>query len=305
MSRSDPSSPPTPLFDPVPRNRRKTQARPSSGQGQPASVPKGIRTAPAAPDPLEPERRLWQQGLASVAGVDEAGMGPLAGPVVAAAAILPRELHLPGIADSKTLSPQQRAEAAEIILKEAVAVSVAVVDVSTIDRLNIYHAGLEAMSRAVAGLSPVPECVLVDGRRIPDLPFPQQRIVGGDRLSHVIAAASIIAKTTRDRLMDELDSAFPGYGFAEHKGYPTPSHRAALSRLGPCPAHRTSFQAVREYCGEYSSTYYRFRTRIRKANDRDELDRLLIEAALVSPSLPAREFKRLRDHCSRRKQALR
>lgn len=184
-----------------------------------------------------------------LAGVDEAGRGPLAGPVCAAAVILdPRRLIL-GIDDSKRLSPARR-EALEVEIQcGALAWSVAWASREEIDRLNILQASLLAMRRAVAALDPRPVRVLVDGDRVTHFGFPAQAVVGGDGLIPAIGAASILAKVARDRLMARLDQEYPGYGFHAHKGYATPGHRAALERLGPCPEHRRSFAPVRALLG--------------------------------------------------------
>jgi len=190
---------------------------------------------------LARERELWAAGVLRVAGVDEAGMGPLAGPVVAAAVVFPPDSGLRGVDDSKRLTAERRAELALEIRAAAVAWSVVSVEPAEIDRLNIYRAGLEAMRRAVAALAPPPEFVLVDGRAIPVLGIPQEAIVKGDAKCHAIAAASILAKTERDALMVRYDAAYPGYDFASHKGYPTAAHRDAIRRLGPSPIHRRSF----------------------------------------------------------------
>ncbi len=182
-----------------------------------------------------------------IAGVDEAGCGPLAGPVVVAAVILDPARPIPGLADSKVLSPARREELALQIRAQALAYSVVEVDVEEIDRLNILHARLIGMTRAVAALDPVPELALIDGNKLPrDLPCPARAIVDGDALEPAISAASILAKVARDARMRELDALFPGYDFAVHKGYPTAIHRAALLRLGPCPEHRRSFAPVRQ-----------------------------------------------------------
>jgi ribonuclease HII len=190
---------------------------------------------------LRHERVLWEQGLVRVAGVDEAGVGPLAGPIVAAAVVFRPGEGILGVDDSKKLTPEQRAGLADEIRSTAEAFAIARVDPLEIDRINIYQAGLEAMRRALAGLPAPPEHVLVDGRGIPALQWPQERIVGGDARCHAIAAASILAKTERDAIMRDYDGEYPGYGFAEHKGYPTAEHRAAIRKLGPCGIHRRSF----------------------------------------------------------------
>jgi ribonuclease HII len=180
-----------------------------------------------------------------VAGVDEAGRGPLAGPVSAAAVILQPERPISGIADSKTLSPSQREVLDARIRAEALAWSVGWASVEEIDRINILQATLLAMQRAVAGLALPPARVLVDGNRCPALDCETRAIVRGDRSVAVIGAASILAKVARDRLMQDLDRRFPEYGFAVHKGYPTKAHLDALRRFGPCAEHRTSFAPVR------------------------------------------------------------
>ncbi|WP_338867380.1 ribonuclease HII [Myxococcus stipitatus] len=196
------------------------------------------------------EMELWEQGHTHVAGVDEAGMAPLAGPVVAAAAVLPKSYRLKGLDDSKKVLDAEKREALAVAIKrDAVAWAVGHAEVEEIDRINIYHAGLLAMRRAVEGLGLKPDFVLVDARTIPECPAPQRGIIKGDSLSMSIAAASILAKTTRDRLMGELDSRYPGYGLAEHKGYPTPRHIQALRDKGVLPIHRRSFGPVREALG--------------------------------------------------------
>jgi ribonuclease HII len=199
---------------------------------------------------LRYENELWVQGLERVAGVDEAGMAPLAGPVVAAAAILPKNYRLKGLDDSKKiLDEEHREELAVALKRDAVVWAVGVAEVEEIDRINIYHAGLLAMRRAVQNLGMVPDYALVDARTIPECPCPQKGIIHGDALSMSIAAASILAKTTRDRMMAELDARYPGYGLASHKGYPTPQHFQAIKEKGVLPIHRRSFGPVREALG--------------------------------------------------------
>lgn len=198
---------------------------------------------------LRYETALWRRGVGDVAGVDEAGMAPLAGPVVAAACILPRDYRPGGIDDSKRLDASERLRLARDIERRAVCWAVGRAEVEEIDRLNVYWAGILALRRAVLGLSRRPGHLLVDARTIRDLDIPQQGIVHGDALSLTIAAASIIAKTTRDALMEEMEARHPGYGFARHKGYPTAEHLSALRRLGACPIHRRSFAPVRAALG--------------------------------------------------------
>ncbi len=198
---------------------------------------------------LRYEVELWERGLVHVAGVDEAGMAPLAGPVVAGACILPHDYRPRGIDDSKQLDRAERERLAEDIRRNAVAWATARAEVEEIDSLNIYHAGLLALTRAVRALARAPEHVLVDARKLPMLGIPHTPIIHGDALSLTIAAASILAKTTRDALMAELEKVHPGYGFDRHKGYPTPEHFDALRRLGACPIHRRSFAPVRQALG--------------------------------------------------------
>jgi ribonuclease HII len=190
---------------------------------------------------LTRERALWATGIERIAGVDEAGVGPLAGPVVAAAVIFSPGSGLHGVDDSKKLTPERRVALALAIRESAVSCSVAIVESDEIDRINVYQATLAAMSRALDGLSVRAQHVLVDARRIPGCDLPQEAIIKGDAHCHAIAAASILAKTTRDALMRRYDDVFPGYGFGDHKGYCTESHRDAIRRLGPCAIHRRSF----------------------------------------------------------------
>lgn len=191
----------------------------------------------------DPDRKLWESNT-RFCGVDEVGRGALAGPVAAAAVMLAPGARLPGVKDSKQLTPSQRRALEPLIRRQAMAVCVAGVSHRTIDRINILRATLTAMCRAVAGLVSRPDLVIVDGRALPDVQIPCTAIVGGDRCSLSIACASIIAKLWRDRLMARFDLIYPGYGFARNKGYGTPAHLMALRRLGPSPIHRRSFVPV-------------------------------------------------------------
>ncbi len=190
---------------------------------------------------LTRERELWAAGLMRIAGVDEAGVGPLAGPLVAAAVVFPPGTGIEGVDDSKKLKPEKREALAVEIRAAALSWATAVIDTDELDRLNVYRATLAAMGRALDALSLTPDHVLVDARRIPGCDLPQEPIVKGDARCHAIAAASILAKTTRDALMRGYEDQYPGYGFADHKGYGTISHREAIRRLGPCAIHRRSF----------------------------------------------------------------
>jgi ribonuclease HII len=188
------------------------------------------------------ENALRRLGFERVAGVDEVGRGCLAGPVVAAAVVLDPRAHVAGLADSKVVPAEERDVLARLIVGRATAWAVAIVEADEIDRLNIHRASLQAMRQAVGQLAPLPDAVLVDGFRIPDLAIPQRGIVKGDRRCAAIAAASIVAKVTRDRLMQALDAQDPRYGFARHKGYATAEHLEAVARYGYSAVHRRSFR---------------------------------------------------------------
>ncbi|MCS7091102.1 MAG: ribonuclease HII [Verrucomicrobiota bacterium] len=213
-------------------------------------------------DRIQVELALWARGAVRIAGVDEAGRGPLAGPVVAAAVILPSrwwqtgqvDPALAGLNDSKQLTAAAREAFYETLVSHAeISWAVGMASVEEIDQFNILQATYRAMQRAVAGLQSPPDHVLVDGRPVPCFNVPSTALVRGDGRSLSIGAASIIAKVTRDRLMGQLDRQYPGYGFAIHKGYPTPQHLEAIRRLGPSPVHRVSFAPVRSSSPESGS----------------------------------------------------
>jgi ribonuclease HII len=190
------------------------------------------------------EEAARKRGALRIAGLDEVGRGPLFGPVVAAAVILAPGCRLQGLTDSKQLSEKKRNQLDLEIRASAVGWAIAAVDAETIDRINIRRASLLAMRRAVELLALSPDFLLIDGRETIDWDCPQQAVIRGDGISLSIAAASVLAKVHRDRLLVELDREFPGYGLAQHKGYPCPAHKAALQLLGPTPLHRRSFQPV-------------------------------------------------------------
>ena len=246
------------------------------------------------------ERVLWRSGVRAVAGVDEVGVGPLAGPVVAAAVIFPPETEIAGINDSKQLEPEQRSKLAAKIRASASAIGVGSAEVGEIDRLNIYHAALLAMRRAIEALPLTPEHVLVDARIVPGVSIPQNCFNKGDGLNFSIAAASIIAKTHRDRLMEELEKEYPGYGFAQHKGYGTPEHQQAIRELGPSPIHRLSFQFIRELCGEFSELFYSLKQQLQEVDSETELR--AFEATLTArwSELDEQEQRKMRLMLSRR-----
>ncbi len=191
---------------------------------------------------FEYERALWERGVINVAGVDEVGRGPLAGPVVAAAVVFPRDVYIAGIDDSKKLSAKKRALLFGEIYREAIAIGIGIVHNTEIDRINILQATRYAVRKALGRLPVRPQHLLIDGRGLPDAIIPETAIVEGDRKSFSIAAASIFAKVIRDRLMIAYDGIFPEYEFARHKGYGTRAHIAAIGKYGLCPIHRRSFK---------------------------------------------------------------
>ncbi len=225
---------------------RRRQAAPSD---EPPSEPVVVLPTGRCDPTLEEEERLLLQGHTVIAGLDEAGRGCLAGPVVAAAAILPLAedcLRLfAGVRDSKQLSAAQRERLYTVVMEHAVGVGVGIISVEWIDRYNILRATRMAMQQALASLTVRPTYLLLDAVKLPAVRLPQLALIKGDVRCLSIAAASIIAKVTRDRLMQTLDGRYPGYGFAQHKGYGTAEHKRALNTLGPCPAHRRTFAPVR------------------------------------------------------------
>lgn len=199
--------------------------------------------------PLHFEQQAQARGYRAIAGIDEAGRGPLAGPVVAAAVILPEKFDLPGLTDSKQLTVSARERLYPLICAQALAVGLGVARADEIDQINILQATLRSMQRAVGRLAVPADFLLIDGNVPVPLPLPQQTLVKGDSRSLSIAAASVVAKVVRDRIMTTYDRLFPGYGFASHKGYASDAHRLAIAHLGPSPCHRRTFGGVREHCG--------------------------------------------------------
>ena len=193
------------------------------------------------------EKEAAEKGCKDIAGIDEAGRGPLAGPVVSAAVILPKTFGNPDVTDSKKLSPKKRHRLYDVIYTQAVSVGIGIVDPIEIDRINILQASLLAMAMAVTNLAPRPDYLLIDGTFPIATDLPQKPIAKGDTLSNSIAAASIIAKVTRDRLMHKYHHYYPEFDFAKHKGYPTRAHKEAIRKFGCSPIHRKSFKGVREY----------------------------------------------------------
>jgi ribonuclease HII len=215
--------------------------KPEAGDGNMLFGPEAVQ------DLLLFEKLAFRQGFRSVAGVDEAGRGSLAGPVVAAAVILPLGAVMPGVNDSKKLTPLKREVLYDEIMKNALSVGVGYGSQALVDNINILQATLLAMKQAVARLDISPDYILIDGIFKIPVPLPQKTIKKGDSASLSIAAASIIAKVTRDRLMVKCDKQYPGYGFAEHKGYGCAAHLAAIAELGPCHIHRKTFRGVKEH----------------------------------------------------------
>ena len=193
------------------------------------------------------EKELYTQGIQLIAGVDEVGRGPLAGPVVAAAVILPKACKIPGLNDSKKIPKSKHKEIYEAVLREAIAIGIGVKDNHVIDQVNIYEATKLAMMEAIGQLEPQPQHLLIDAMRL-DLPISQTSIIKGDANSLSIAAASIVAKVTRDQMMEEFDREYPGYDFAQNAGYGTANHLAGLDKLGVTPIHRRSFEPVKSMC---------------------------------------------------------
>lgn len=239
------------------------------------------------------ERLLWKAGIQRIAGVDEVGVGPLAGPVVAAAVIFPPGVEIAGIDDSKALDEETRQRLNTEIRERASAFAIGVVDVDEIDRINIYHAGIQAMKLALLNLAIAPQHILVDSRTIPGLTLPQNSFDKGDGINFSIAGASIVAKVYRDGLMTELDKQYPGYGFASHKGYATPEHQRAIREFGPCPIHRRSFDYIRELCGEYCDLYYALKQQGYTATTWDELSKWESAVKDAASSLSLNENKKL------------
>lgn len=195
------------------------------------------------------ERAARQQGFTRIAGIDEAGRGPLAGPVVAVACIIPEDVFIPGVDDSKKLTPQKRQAIFELIKADTrILFGIGIVSHDLIDAINIFQATVQAMHLAVANLTCVPDYLLVDGMKLSHPSIPAQKIIKGDQLSQSIAAASIIAKETRDEMMRDYHKQWPHYGFDQHKGYATALHKHALSLHGPCPIHRLTFASLSEEC---------------------------------------------------------
>jgi ribonuclease HII len=246
---------------------------------------------------MAPTTRFEAEGMARgyrvIAGVDEAGRGPWAGPVVAAAVIFEGRRVPRGLDDSKKLTAMAREVAYDKIMAKAM-VGIGIADVATIDRINILQATLQAMRDAIRALPCLPDLALVDGDRAPALDCAIRTVIEGDALSVSVAAASIIAKVTRDRIMCALDETCPGYDFHQHKGYGTPEHRAALKRLGPSCMHRMSFPVMHELQGEYSPLFYLLKAQLDAARSRIALDEVEAQLRAQAAELAEQECKKLR-----------
>jgi len=250
------------------------------------------------------ERTLWKAGVRHVAGVDEAGIGPLAGPVVAAAVVFPPGVWIAGVDDSKRLPPEGRRALLEQIWTEAEGVGTGVAEVDEIDELNIYQAGLLAMKRAVANLSHMPDYVLTDARNIPDLEAEQEAVKQGDARCFCIAAASIVAKTSRDALMSQLDRRYPEYGFARHKGYATREHVQALRKHGPAPVHRRSFVYLEEVCGNCSPLFYSYVSELGRLDSPERLASLEGQWKMAAPEFTDYERRKFNQRVAHRRRQL-
>lgn len=219
------------------------RSRPRRGEPHPDRID-DLFSNELACDPLSFERSARKSGFTCIAGLDEAGRGPLAGPVVAAAVVLPDGLLIPGLTDSKQVTEQERDRLFDVIREQSVCYGIGTVDERTIDDVNILQATVIAMERALESLLPRPDYLLIDALTLPRVPIPQNPLIKGDCRSHTISAASILAKVSRDRLMLELHEKFPQYNFQKHKGYGTREHLSLLRKHGPCEAHRRSFHPV-------------------------------------------------------------
>ena len=242
---------------------------------------------------LQIETELKEDGKRIVAGVDEAGVGSLAGPVVAASVIFKPGVKIIGIDDSKKLNAKTREMLSRKIQHYADAYAFGISEVAEIDRINVYQASLKAMQRSVLNLSVKPDHLLIDARELPDLKISQNAIVGGERRPFSIAAASILAKSFRDRLMNEFDLKYPGYGLARHKGYSTPEHQQAICHKGPCPIHRTSYSCIDELSGFYSKQFYQLKSQIQAVSCSEDLSLCKISLNHTKENLSNTENKKL------------
>lgn len=253
------------------------------------------------------ERILWNQGIEHIAGVDEVGLGALAGPVIACAVIFPKSKNIDilNLKDSKRLTPKEREILFIKIKNTALFIGIGKVDIKRINKLNnIYKAGLEAMKKSICSLKVKPQHILVDGRTIPDIDIPQSRFNKGEDINFSIAAASIVAKVYRDNLMRRYSKVYPEYEFAQHKGYATASHVGVLKRIGPCEIHRISYEFVRGVCGKFSQNYFKFYRKIIKAKCEKEIDLLNEDLTQLKKRVSQIELKRLRRKITFRKNYL-
>ena len=252
------------------------------------------------------EKILWSQGVELVAGIDEVGMGALAGPVVACAVIFPKDIDFFKVKDSKKLTSKERERLYKEIKDKALCIGIGKVSVKRINKINnIYRCGLEAMRKAVYSLKIEPQHLLVDAREIPDIDLPQNRFNNGENINFSIAAASIIAKVHRDSLMRKYSYSYPEYRFAQHKGYATSYHIEILRKIGHCKIHRTSYEFVRGVCGEFSQSYFRLNRMINKAKCKEDLNLLNENISKFKNKISQAEWRRLRRKITFKKSNLR
>lgn len=251
------------------------------------------------------ENILWYKGIDYIAGVDEAGLGALAGPVIAGAVVFPKGVKFFALKDSKKLTPKKREALYKTIRKEALFIGIGRVNSKEINRFNnIYKSGLEALRRAVLSLKVEPQHILVDGRKIPEIDVPQNRFNKGEDISFSIAAASIIAKVYRDNLMRRYAKVYPEYEFDRHKGYATSLHTELLKKKGPCKIHRVSYEFVKGICGGFSKKYFKFSEEINGTKDKNRLTFLLKNLNSPKGKLSRTELSRLRRKITFKKNRL-
>ena len=251
------------------------------------------------------EKVLWSQGIEYVAGVDEVGLGALAGPVVACAVIFPKDIDFFKVKDSKKLTIKQRESLYRQIKDKALCIGIGEVSIEEINRINnIYRCGLEAMRKAVYSLKIEPQHILVDAREIPDLELPQSSFKNGEDINFSIAAASIVAKVYRDDLMKKYAAVYPEYRFEEHKGYATSFHIRMLKEIGPSKIHRTSYDFIKGICGGFSKIYFEFNEKIKKASSEDDITLLYNKLEQLKKRISPLERTRLRAKITSRRRSM-
>jgi len=252
------------------------------------------------------EKVLWSQGVELVAGIDEVGMGALAGPVVACAVIFPKDIDFFKVKDSKKLTSGERETIYKKIKDKALCIGIGKVSVKRINKINnIYRCGLEAMRKAVYSLKIEPHHLLVDAREIPDIDLPQSRFNNGENINFSIAAASIIAKVYRDSLMRKHSYSYPEYQFDKHKGYATSYHIEILRKIGPCKIHRTCYEFVRGVCGEFSDDYFKFNNKIKEVKSEEDITLLHKDLTKIENEFSQAEWARLRRKITNKRRSMR